>query len=105
MAPEADADMWASKLRDVSGEEPLQLRTTAPSQFVPGANSAVKIRTQAVEPGRIQYKADTGWEPVKKLLEARRGKSLPPNISEQQLKLLAAALGIKLYYDENGNPE
>ncbi len=102
MSPESDAEMWASKLKDLSGEEPLQLRTSAPAEQVPGASSAVKIRTQPVAPERIQYKTAAGWEPLKRLLR-ERGADVPANISEHQLKLLAAALGVKFGLDEAQN--
>lgn len=103
MSPEKDAEMWASKLKDLSGEEPLQIRTTAPAQTVPGANDAVRIRTDAVQPERLQYKTAAGWEPLKRLLEKKVSGPLPPNMSEHQLKLLAAALGVKFGLDQATN--
>jgi hypothetical protein len=64
------ADMWAGKLRDVLGSEPVRLRTPLGSQAVPGADASVRIRTEPVPPERLQYLAPTGsWRPIKSLLQ------------------------------------
>lgn len=92
MSGQDDADMWAQKLKDFSGEEPLRLRTTAPAQQVPGAAEGVKIRTEPVAPERVQYRNPEGlWRSIKELRP-----ELPESIKNNpdQLKWWAALLGL-----------
>lgn len=70
MSPEEHAAMWAQKLEDTTGSPALQLRTPLKSEQVPGANAAVRTRTEAVPPERLQYKSPSGqWRAVNKLLK------------------------------------
>ncbi len=97
MSDAEDADMWAEKLKDLAGEEPLRLRTTAPSQQVPGASTAVKTRTEPVAPERIQYRNPEGdWRGVKELKQAEPTSGLS---KEDQLKMwmafMAGGAGLK----------
>lgn len=87
-----DAPMWADKLKDFSGEDPLELRTTAPASTPEGANRAVKTRTEPVAPERIQYKSPEGWRPVKELRPA--APAAASGMSPEQLKWWLALLGI-----------
>lgn len=93
MSGPEDASMWAEKLKDVTGQEPLRLRAPVKSQQVPGASSAVRTRTEPVPPEMIQYQNPQGaWESVKKLL--KKDNPAGPGVNEKQMKLLAAMLGL-----------
>lgn len=74
-----EAPMWAEKLKDFSGKEPIQLRTPLKAEPVPGADKAVKVRTEPVPPERLQYKTPEGeWRPAKELKPAEPAPK-PPN--------------------------
>lgn len=62
-----EAPMWAQKLRDVAGEDVARLRTALPTKAVPGANAAVRVRTDPVAPNKLQVfdAASETWIPVR----------------------------------------
>lgn len=70
MSNESDAPMWAQKLRDFSGEEPLQLRTKLPAESVQGSNEAVRVRTRPVPPEALEARTPSGqWASLRDVLD------------------------------------
>ena len=86
MSGPEEASMWAQKLEDFSGQKPLELRTPLASEAVPGADKAVRMRTEAVPPSRLQYKSGSGqWRSVTDLLEQPQTET---GVNPDQLELL-----------------
>ena len=80
MSRPEDAPMWADKVQGLTGEPPLELRTTAPAVTPPGANPAVRVRSEAIAPERIQVKnAEGGWGPVSDLAPPAPEPPAPPS--------------------------
>lgn len=52
---EADAPMWAEKLRDTTGEDVARLRTASKTEQVPGANEAVRVSRKTIPPPELEY--------------------------------------------------
>lgn len=59
-----NASEWKPKIADATGEEIAELRTTKPTEAVPGADASVRIRTKDTPADRIELKGPDGWQPL-----------------------------------------
>ncbi len=93
MAPEESVDHWREKIGAVTddaggGPGTSLLRTRAETKQVPGANSAVRIREEAVPPQWLEYENDAGeWTRLADPPNAVSVKGLQKSLEAQGMKL------------------
>jgi hypothetical protein len=80
------APTWGEKLRDATGKEISEIRTTKPVKDVPGANESIKIRTEAIPPTRLEMKTPEGWKQLKaqeQAMEVSKTATNPGRVPQQ----------------------